>query len=78
MSKQLLRSGTSIGTNIREARNAVSTKDFINKLGIAQKECDGTIYWLELLYHSNYIDNELYNRNIDEANQLYKMIKALS
>ncbi len=43
MSKQLLRSGTSVGANVREAKNAESTNDFIHKLGIAQKECDDVI-----------------------------------
>lgn len=48
LSKQVLRSGTAIGALIREAQNAESKADFIHKLGIAQKECDETIYWLEL------------------------------
>ncbi len=48
LSKQLLRSGTAVGALVREAQNAESTKDFIHKLAIAQKECDETIYWLEL------------------------------
>lgn len=49
LSKQILRSGTAIGALVREAQNAESKKDFIHKLGIAQKECDETNYWLELL-----------------------------
>lgn len=49
LSKQLLRSGTSIGANVREAHNAESDADFIHKLSIAQKECDESLYWLELL-----------------------------
>ena len=57
-SKQLLRSGTSIGANIREALNAQSKMDFIHKLSISQKECDETIYWLELLYETEYITKE--------------------
>ena len=52
MSKQLLRSGTSIGANARESINAQSTMDFINKLSIALKEANETQYWLELLYES--------------------------
>ena len=55
MSKQLLWSGTSVGANIREGDNAESKQDFIHKLAIAQKECDETIYWLELLKASNYL-----------------------
>ncbi len=50
LSKQLLRSGTSVVANIREAQNAQSDADFIHKLPISQKECDESIYWLELLY----------------------------
>lgn len=49
ISNQLLRSGTSIGANIRESQNAESKADFIHKLALAQKECDETLYWLELL-----------------------------
>lgn len=49
LSKQLLRSGTSIGANVREAQNAQSPKDFIHKLSISQKEADESLYWIELL-----------------------------
>jgi four helix bundle protein len=76
MSKQLLRSGTSIGANIREAKNAESTKDFIHKLGIAQKECDETQYWLDLLNQTQYISREKYITIFDEANQIYKMLRS--
>ena len=58
ISKQILRSGTSVGANIREAKNAESKADFIHKLGISQKEADETLYWLELLQATNYISNE--------------------
>ena len=59
LSKQLLRSGTSIGANIREAQNAESNQDFIHKLKIAAKEADETEYWLLLCKHSkNYPANE--------------------
>ncbi len=47
MSKQLLRSGTAVGALVRESQNAESKADFIHKLGIAQKECDESIYWLD-------------------------------
>lgn len=57
LSKQLLRSGTAIGALVRESQNAESAKDFIHKLAIAQKECDETIYWLELLKETEYIDS---------------------
>lgn len=49
LASQLLRSGTSIGANTREAQRGVSTKDFKNKFGIALKEADETMYWLEIL-----------------------------
>ena len=49
ISRQLFRSGTSIGANVRESNNAQSKADFINKLSIALKEADETAYWLELL-----------------------------
>ena len=54
LSKQLLRSGTSIDANIREAQNAESKANFIHKLSIAQKETDETLYWLELLKETTY------------------------
>ena len=76
MSKQLLRSGTSVGANIREAKNAESTNDFIHKLGIAQKECDETLYWLELLMETEYLNSDLYNHLSDQANQILKMIRS--
>ncbi len=61
LSKQILRSGTSIGANIAESEYASSDKDFLNKLYIALKECNETIYWLDLIYESKYIGSETYN-----------------
>lgn len=58
LSKQLLRSGTSVGAMVREAINAETARDFIHKLSIAQKECDETCYWLELLNGSNYLERK--------------------
>jgi four helix bundle protein len=55
MSKQLLRAGTNPGAMVREAVNAESSADFIHKLAIAQKEIGETIYWLELLFRTNYL-----------------------
>ena len=49
MASQLLKSGTSIGANVREAQRGVSKKDFKNKLGIALKEADESLYWLEVI-----------------------------
>ncbi|MFM2307005.1 MAG: hypothetical protein RLZZ367_1674 [Bacteroidota bacterium] len=60
VAKQLLRSGTSIGANVKEAQNASSPKDFLNKMRIAHKEAEETEYWLEICKHSkSYPDCEL-------------------
>lgn len=56
LTDQLSRSATSVGANVREARNAESKNDFIHKLAIAQKECDESLYWLELL--NEFIEND--------------------
>ena len=58
LSKQLLRAGTNPGAMVREAANAESGMDFIHKLAIGQKETGETQYWLELLHHSNYINEK--------------------
>lgn len=56
LSRQVLRSGTAIGANVREAEHAESKADFVHKLSIALKEANETLYWLELLHESEYID----------------------
>lgn len=69
LSKQILRSGTSIGANARERKNSQSKADFISKLSIALKEADETQYWLELLNESETIDNQMFcslNKDIKE------------
>lgn len=66
ISKQIGRSGTSIGANIREAQYAHGKADFVSKLQIALKEANETGYWLELLYKSNYITEEQY-KSLDSA-----------
>ena len=69
LSRQLLKSGTSIGANIREAEHAQSKADFIDKLSISLKEANETEYWLDLLYETNYLSDELFknlkNKNIE-------------
>jgi four helix bundle protein len=77
MSKQVLRAGTSIGANIREALNAESTADFIHKLAIAQKEADETLYWLELLHASNYLDKIMFDSIYSQAEEIYKIITKI-
>lgn len=76
LSKQLLRSGTSIGALIREAKNAESKMDFIHKLSIAQKECDETLYWIELLSKTSYLNEAESNSIHNEALALLKIIKS--
>ncbi len=76
LSKQLLRSGTAIGALVREAQNAESKKDFIHKLGIAQKECDETIYWIELLKETEFINHIEFESINHEAIELLKMLKS--
>jgi len=58
LSKQLLRSGTSVGAMVREAEHAETKPDFIHKMAIAQKEINETIYWLELLAETNFLTKE--------------------
>jgi four helix bundle protein len=76
LSKQLLRSGTSVGAMIREAQNAESKDDFIHKLAIAQKECDETIYWLELLKETNYMELNDFTKAHNDASSILRMIKS--
>jgi len=76
LSKQLLRSGTAPGALIREAQNAESKADFIHKLSIAQKECDETVYWLELLVETEYLSKVEFKSIYDEATELLKMIRS--
>jgi four helix bundle protein len=76
ISKQILRSGTSVGANYREAQNAESKSDFIHKLGIAQKECDESLYWLELLQATALIEQKMFDSIYKDAAELLKMIKS--
>ena len=77
LSKQLLRSGTSVGANIRESKNAESKKDFIHKLSISQKECDESIYWIELLFHSHFITKEQYFDLHNQATSILRLLKSI-
>ena len=70
LSKQVLKSGTSIGANIRESVNAQSRMDFINKLNIALKEANETEYWLELLHESNIIDDKQFESIYNDCGKL--------
>ncbi len=76
MSDQILRSGTSVGANIREAQSAESKKDFVHKLSISQKEIGETRYWLELFVKSEMIEKSLFNKLDSQAIQIEKMLKS--
>ncbi len=76
ISNQIGRSGTSIGANIHEAQYAQGKKDFISKLEIALKEASETGYWLELLYKTNYIDEQLYKSLSSKCTSLRIMLIA--
>lgn len=80
LSRQVLKSGTSIGANIREAEHAQSKADFIDKLSISLKEANETEYWLDLLYETNYLSDELFqnlkNKNIELLKLLISIINT--
>lgn len=73
----MLRSGTAVGALIREAQNAESKAGFVHKLGIAQKECDETIYWFDLLRETNYITDEEINIIKSQAIEILKIIRSI-
>ena len=76
LSKQILRSGTSIGANARERKNAQSKLDFISKLSVSLKEADETAYWLELLVGSGYIDDSMYRSLERDLNEIIALLTA--
>lgn len=77
MSNQLLRSGTSIGANVREGLYAQSRKDFISKLNIALKEAGETDYWLEIIYSAEYFTAEEYKSLKADNDELLKLLTAI-
>lgn len=77
LSKQLLRSGTSVGAMIREAEHAESKDDFKHKMGIAQKEINETLYWLELLEQTDYLTKEQFESIYADATEIIKLITAI-
>lgn len=74
MSKQILRSGTSIGANVRESRNAQSDSDFISKLNIALKEADETCYWLEVMLGSEVITKQEFDKIYCDCEEIVKLL----
>lgn len=74
LSKQILRSGTSIGANTAESRNAQSKADFINKLSIALKEADETIFWLKTLHSGKYITEKQMKSMISDNKEIIRIL----
>ena len=76
LSKQILRSGTSIGANLAEAETASSRKDFQAKIYIALKECTETQYWLELLKETDYLNGEQFQSLNSDCEEIRKMLSS--
>lgn len=77
LSKQLLRSGTSIGALVREAEQAESKLDFIHKLAIAQKEANESDYWLELLFQSEFLNETQFQSLKNDINEINKILASI-
>jgi len=77
LSKQILRSGTSIGANIEEALQAESKKDFIHKLSISNKEAFETDYWIRLLLETDYIEQNLGNSILSDCHEIQKLLTSI-
>jgi four helix bundle protein len=73
LSKQILRSGTSVGANVEEAIGAQSQKDFYMKLNISYKEARETHYWLRILHDTNYLDDKQFQSIINDCDELLKI-----
>ena len=76
LSKQLLRSGTSIGANLAEAIYGISDKDFLSKMYISLKECAETKYWLELLFKTDYLTEQQYQSINEDCTELIKLLTS--
>ena len=74
LSKQVLRSGTSVGAMVREAEYSESKADFAHKMGVARKELNETLYWLELLLQTEYITQTEYDSLSADAIEIIKML----
>ncbi|MCT4121363.1 four helix bundle protein [Elizabethkingia anophelis] len=77
LSKQILRSGTSVGAMIRESEHAQSKSDFIHKLSIAQKEINETIYWLELFQATDYLSAQEFESINEDAVDIIKLVTSI-
>lgn len=78
LSKQILRSGTSIGANLTEAQYSISKKEFLSKTHISYKECGETLYWLELLFKSEYLSDEQYFSINGDCEELMRLLTSIT
>ena len=78
LSKQITKSGTSIGANVKEAIRGQSKADFYSKMNIALKEASETEYWLELLYESKYITQIQYDSIYSDCQEILKILMAIT
>ena len=78
LSKQLLKSGTSIGANIRESARAQSRADFYGKMFISYKEADESAYWIELLHESGYLDDVMFESIYKDCQEIIKILTAIT
>ena len=77
MSKQILKSGTSIGANVKEAIRGQSKSDFAAKMNIALKEASETEYWLELLHETDYLSDDEFKSIFADSKELIKLLTAI-
>ena len=77
LSKQLLRSGTSVGAMVRESEHAESKADFVHKMAIAQKEINETIYWLELMKATDYLNQTQFETINNDALEIIRLITSI-
>ena len=77
MSKQLFRSGTSIGANVFEGKNAQSRADFCNKMNIALKEATETYYWIDLIYDTKYINESEYSSIVSDIQHIVAVLTKI-
>ncbi len=78
LSKQLLRSGTSIGANLAEAMYGISEKDFLSKVYISLKECAETNYWIDLLMSTEYLSQQEYESIKADCTELIKLLSSIT
>ena len=78
LSNQIIRSGTSIGANIVEALKAISQKEFLQKMYIAFKECNETMYWLDLLYATDYLSEQQFQSLNNDCAELQKILSSIT